>query len=188
MRRPSPVAALAAGAVLLGLVLPWLMRDRPARAPAPRGRPALAPSRGPACSLETEDISELRIRGGDLRAAQITRGALEVLLATQVGARAREILRSGALPEPLTLELNERGDNFTPYRVPGRELGETIVFDPSSLSLVETEQGVLPATPETILAHELGHAVFKLRSEEDVIREIENPIREELGLPRRRRF
>ena len=188
MRHPSPVAALAAGAVLLGLALPWVMRDRAARGPAPRDRPVLAPPPGPACWLEAEEVSEPRIRGGDLRSARLARGALEVLLATQVGARAREILRSGALSEPLTLELNERGDNLTPYRVPGRELGETIVFDPSSLALVETEQGVLPATPETILAHELGHAVFKLRSEEDVIREIENPIRQELGLPRRRRF
>jgi len=188
VRRPSPAVAFVAGAVLLGLALPWLMRDRAAHGPAPRGRPALAPPPGPACSLEALDVSELRVRGGGLRSEQLARGALEVLLSTRVGARAREILRSGALPEPLTLELNERGDNFTAYRVQGRELGETIVFDPSALSLVDTERGVLPATPETILAHELGHAVFKLRSEEDVIREIENPIRQELGLPRRRRF
>ena len=184
MRRPSPVAALAAGAILLGLALPWLVRGPPARGPAPRGRPAPAP----ACWLEAPQVPEARIRGADPSAMRRAGTALEILLTTRVGARAREILRSGVLPELLTLETNARGDNFTPYRLAGRELGETIVFDPSSLPLVDTEQGWLPATPETILAHELGHAVFKLRSEEDVIREIENPIRQELGLPRRRRF
>jgi hypothetical protein len=129
----------------------------------------------------------VRIRGEE-GPARVVRGALERLLATETGARAREILRSGALREPLTIELNERGDNLTPYRVPGRELGETIVFDPSALPLVETAQGPLAATPETVLAHELGHAVFKLRSEEAVIRQVENPVRRELGLPPRSRF
>jgi hypothetical protein len=105
-----------------------------------------------------------------------------------VGARAREILRSGALAEPLTLELNAQGENFTAYRVAGRELGETIAFDPGSRRVVETDAGPLAATPVTILAHELGHAIFKLHAEADVIREIENPVRDELGLPRRRRF
>ena len=184
MRRPSPVAALAVGAVLLGLALAWLVREPPARGPAPRGRPAPAP----ACWLEAPEIPEARIRGADPLAARRAGTALEILLTPRVGARAREIHRSGVLPAPRVLELNARGDNLTPYRLAGRELGETIVFDPSSLPLVDTEQGLLPATPETILAHELGHAVFKLRSEEDVIREIENPIRQELGFPRRRRF
>jgi len=125
---------------------------------------------------------------GDGSAARAARSAIEQLLATETGSRAREILRSGALREPLTIELNQHGDNFTRYRAPGGELGETIAFDPSTLSLVETERGRLAATPETILAHELGHAVFKLRSEEDVIQEIENPVRRELGLPARVRF
>jgi hypothetical protein len=128
----------------------------------------------------------VRIRGEE-RSARFARSALERLLATGTGARVREILRSGVLREPLTIELNERGDNLTPYRVAG-ELGETIVFDPSTLPLVETAQGRLAATPETVLAHELGHAVFKLRSEEAVIEAIENPVRRELGLPPRSRF
>jgi len=129
----------------------------------------------------------VRILGAE-PSARVARGALERLFATETGARVREILRSGVLLEPLTIELNQRGENFTPYRVPGRWLGETVVYDPSALAPVETEQGRLPATPETILAHELGHAIFKLRSEEDVIREVENPVRRELGLPARSRF
>jgi hypothetical protein len=56
------------------------------------------------------------------------------------------------------------------------------------VSLVETERGPLPACPETILAHELGHALFKLVSEAEVIRDVENPVRASLGLPRRVRF
>jgi hypothetical protein len=188
VRRPWLAAGLAIGAILGGLAIAWAIRERMAPAPAPRSLPRLAPPPAPACFVDAEDLAELRIHGGDARSAGLARGVALRLLATRVGAQAREILRSGVLPEPLTLELNERGDNYTPYRVPGRELGETIVFDPSARPFVDTEQGRRLATPETILAHELGHAVFKLRSEEDVIREIENPIRDELGLPRRRRF
>jgi hypothetical protein len=39
-----------------------------------------------------------------------------------------------------------------------------------------------------VLAHELGHAVFKFTSEQDVIDAVENPVRDQLGLPRRSRF
>ena len=116
------------------------------------------------------------------------RRALERVLATQVGQRARARIESGALPGPLTIELNAERDNFTPYRVPGQELSETIAFDPASFPLVETQAGTRSAPPDTVLAHELGHAVFKLVSEEDVIREVENPVRAELGLPLRVRF
>ena len=83
---------------------------------------------------------------------------------------------------------NHRGENFTSYRVPGYELGETIHFDPWSRPLVDTERGRLEALPETVLAHEIGHAVFKLVSEEAVIQAVENPVREAMGMPRRRHF
>ena len=116
------------------------------------------------------------------------RTALERVLATSVGVKARELLDTGVLGGPLVIDLNDRGENFTEYRVPGHELGETIVFDPWSRPLVDTERGRQEAAPETVLAHELGHAVFKLTSEQAVIEAIENPIREELGMPRRSRF
>lgn len=144
----------------------------------------------PAQAAPTPDLTDsagIRIRGS-AELGLLTRRALDRLLATHVGARVRERLASGVLPEPLTIEVNVRGDDFTPYRVPGRVLGETIVFDPWTLPLVETEQGPLRATRETVLAHEMGHAVFKLRSEDAVIQQVENPVRDELGLPRRTRF
>lgn len=125
---------------------------------------------------------------GGTELAALTRSALERLFATRVGARVRERIESGALGGPLTIVLNMRGEDFTPYRVPGEELGALIVFDAWTLPLVDTEMGRLPATRETVLAHELGHAVLKLRSEEQVIREVENPVRAELGLPLRVRF
>jgi len=188
VRRPSRVAALGVAGAAATLASLWALRERLHEWPAPRAMSVPSPAAGPGCALDGPELPGLRIRGGDLRSERLARDALGVLLRTRVGVRAREIVRSGALPEPLTLELNARGDNFTAYRVPGRELGETIAFDPESHPLVDTEQGPLPATPETILAHELGHAIFKLHAEQDVMREIENPIREELGLPRRLRF
>ena len=124
----------------------------------------------------------------DAEALAVARGALDRVFATPTGARALERLYSGVLAGPLTIELNRRGANYTAYRVPGRELGETIFFDPSSHPVVETASGREPARAETVLAHELGHAVFKLTSEQAVIDAIENPVREELGLPRRSRF
>jgi hypothetical protein len=130
----------------------------------------------------------IRLRGGDAAAGQRAREALARVLATGIGKRARRIIESGALPGPVTIEVNDRGDQFTRYRVPGRTLGETIVFDPDRLPLVETDAGPLPALAETVLAHELGHAVFKLRSEEAVILAVENPVRDALQVPRRRRF
>lgn len=116
------------------------------------------------------------------------RAALERVLATPVGVKARELLDAGVLAGPLVIDLNHRGENFTAYRVPGLELGETILFDPWSRPLVETERGREEAAPETVLAHELGHAVFKLTSEEAVIQAIENPVRAALGMPRRSHF
>jgi hypothetical protein len=124
-------------------------------------------------------------RGGDGAALGAARRALERVFATAVGAEARERLASGTLAGPLTIELNQRGENFTTYRLPGRELGETIAFDPDSRPLVHTERGREPARAETVLAHELGHAVFKLRTEREVIERVENPVREQIGLPRR---
>jgi len=99
----------------------------------------------------------------------------------------RERLESGEIA-PVTIELNALGDAFTRYHVPGEVIGETIAFDPLTLPLVDTELGRLPATRETVLAHELGHAVLKLRLEDQVIRDVENPLRAELGLPLRVRF
>jgi len=131
--------------------------------------------------------ASVRIRGGP-ELSVLTRRSVDRLLATQVGARLRERLASGVLAGPVTIEINVRGEDFTRYRVPGEELGETIVFDPWTLPLVDTEAGRLRATRESVLAHEFGHAVLKLRSEDAVIREVENPVRLELGLPRRVRF
>lgn len=158
----------------VGLALPYpslhLERDALTLVPRPVARP-----------------SRIRIVG-DADLVALTRGALDRLFATRVGTSLRERLESDALPGPLVIELNLRGDDFTPYEVPGGELAETIVFDAWSLPEVETELGRVRATRESVLAHELGHAVLKLRSEEQVIREVENPIRVELGLPRRVRF
>ena len=125
--------------------------------------------------------------GSDVDTPRVER-ALERVLATRVGLRAAELIDSGALGHPLHIELNANGDNHTIYRVPGVELSETILFDPFSFPLVQTQDGPRAAPPETVLAHELGHAVFKLASEEEVIRQVENPIREELGLPLRLHF
>ena len=126
--------------------------------------------------------------GDDGPALPRARGALERVLSTPVGSKARELLDAGLLAGPLIIDLNDRGENYTSYRVPGRELGETIHFDPWSRPLVETERGIEEALPETVLAHELGHAVFKLVSEEAVIQAIENPVREQMGMPRRSHF
>jgi hypothetical protein len=127
-------------------------------------------------------------RGGDGTSLDAARRALEHVFATPVGAEARERLVAGLLAEPLTIELNHRSDNFTAYRRAGRELGETITFDPDSHPIVRTERGLEPAQAETVLAHELGHAVFKLRSEQEVIDWIENPVRDRIGLPHRIAF
>jgi hypothetical protein len=127
-------------------------------------------------------------RGGDAEGLALARAALERVFATPVGAQARARLESGEIAGPLAIELNRRGENFTEYRIPGRELGETIYFDPSSRPSVETEHGSETARAETVLAHELGHAVFKLTSEQAVIEAVENPVRDQLGLPRRVRF
>ena len=123
-------------------------------------------------------------RGGDGAALGAARQALERVFATAVGAEARGGSRR-ACSRGRSIELNHRGENFTTYRLPGRELGETIAFDPDSRPLVHTERGREPARAETVLAHELGHAVFKLRTEREVIERVENPVREQIGLPRR---
>ena len=162
-------AALAAAVTLLGLAPASGLRE-----PAPLDSATALPL--------------LRIEGGSDVEVPRARRVLSRVLATQIGAKARARLESGELPEPLTLLLNSRGDNLTRYRIAGRELSETIVFDPTAYPLVETERGLRAAPPETVLAHELGHAVFKLASEDDVIREVENPVRAELGLPLRTRF
>jgi hypothetical protein len=165
---------IAALVVAFAALIPW-WRSAPAAVP-PRPEPP-----APASPL-------IVFRGDDAAGLPVARAALERVLDTSIGAKARELLGSGTLAGPLTIELNHRGENFTEYRIPGRELGETIVFDPSSRPLVETERGREQARPETVLAHELGHAVFKLISEQDVIEAVENPVREQMGLPRRSRF
>jgi hypothetical protein len=126
--------------------------------------------------------------GDDGPALPRARAALERVLSTPVGVKARELLDAGVLAGPLIIDLNHHGENYTAYRIPGRELGETIHFDPWSRPLVDTERGREEALPETVLAHELGHAVFKLVSEEAVIQAIENPVRQQMGMPRRRHF
>jgi hypothetical protein len=184
---------------LLALVLAGLVgapSARPARGPLPpgprplslRSAPAAALDRAARCSEDAVPWPGIRLRGDDGIELPAAVEALERVLATSVGAQARALLASAALREPVTIELNRTGDNFTRYRDPGRELGETIAFDPWTWRLVETDAGARPALPETILAHELGHALFKLDSEADVIQGVENPVRAELGLPRRTRF
>lgn len=153
-------------------------------APGWRRAPAAVPPPSPSHVV----LSHVVFRGGDAVGSGIARDALARVFATPTGALALQRLVSGAITGPLTIELNRRGANFTAYRVPGRELGETISFDPSSHPLVETALGPEPAYAETVLAHELGHAVFKLTSEQEVIDAVENPVRDELGLPRRRQF
>ncbi len=169
---PVKAIALAFGFVLASAA-PW-WRKAPAAVTPPVPRHVFAP--------------HVVFRGGDAAGIGIARDALERVFATPTGALALERLASGALTGPLTIELNRRGANFTEYRVPGRQLGETIFFDPSSHPLVETALGREPAYAETVLAHELGHAVFKLTSEQEVIDAVENPVRVQLGLPRRSRF
>jgi hypothetical protein len=162
--------ALAFGFVLASAT-PW-WRTAPAAVPPAVPRHLFAP--------------HVVFRGGDTVGIGIAQDALERVFSTPTGALALRRLTSGV--GPLTIELNRRGANFTAYRVPGRVLGETIFFDPSSHPLVETALGLEPAYAETVLAHELGHAVFKLTSEQDVIDAVENPVRDQLGLPRRSRF
>jgi hypothetical protein len=166
------VAALALLTACMGVGLP--------HSGAP-GRAALAPTPLPPLAARIRIV-------GDRELAALTRNALDRVFTTRVGARLRERVESGTLPGPLVIELNLRGEDFTVYRVPGSELAETISFDVWTLPEVDTEVGRRRATRETVLAHELGHAVLKLRSEELVIREVENPVRDELGLPRRVRF
>jgi hypothetical protein len=162
--------ALAFGFVFASAT-PW-WRMAPAAVPPPLPRHVFAP--------------HVVFRGDDAVGIGIARDALERVFATPTGAIALRRLASGV--GPLTIELNRRGANFTEYRVPGRVLGETIFFDPSSHPLVQTALGPEPAYAETVLAHELGHAVFKFTSEQDVIDAVENPVRDQLGLPRRSRF
>jgi hypothetical protein len=164
-----PVVALAAAVTLLGLAPASGLREL---APLDSGRV----------------LPLLRIEGGSDVEVPRVRRVLSRVLATRIGAKARARLESGDLQDPLTVLLNSRGDNLTRYRIAGHELSETIVFDPAAFPLVETEAGLRAAPPETVLAHELGHAVFKLASEDDVIREVENPVRADLGLPLRTRF
>ncbi len=151
--------------------------------PPPAPLPVVAPALPvPALPLSVHFV------GGDAAERPLAEAALRHVLATPIGRQARDLIDAGALGGPLLIELNRRGDNFTRWRVPGRELGVRIAFDPTSRPLVHTEDGLLPALPETVLAHELGHAVFKLVSEEAVIQAVENPLRMQLGLPRRSRF
>lgn len=188
-RRVVPAGlALAVPIALSGMVT--LAPSPLGRLPAPTPSPArtTAPPGAPLAPGETLGPAGIRIRGGRESGLPVAVLALERVLRTPTGRRARDLLEQGQLARPITIELNREGDNFTRYRVPGEELGETIAFDPSAHPLVETEEGRVPAWPETVLAHELGHALFKLDSEADVIREVENPVRVALGLPRRSRF
>jgi hypothetical protein len=167
MKRRSAIA-LASGLALVAAVV-W--RSAPAAvAPPPIATPSVV------------------FHGGDAQGLAAARSALEHVFATPIGTQLRARLASGEFSGPLAIELNARGDNYTAYRIPGRELGETIYFDPSSRPMVETERGSETARAETVLAHELGHAVLKLTSEQAVIDAVENPVRDQLGLPRRVRF
>lgn len=161
------LAPLCAFVALLGLGPPFGSRE-------PRARPGTA-------------WPEVRIEGPSVETPGVRR-VLERVLGTHACERLRARIASGQLPEPLAIVLNEHRDNLTLYRVAGRELSQTILFDPKAYPLVETELGLRAAPPETVLAHELGHAVLGLRSEVDVIRDVENPVRAELGLPLRVRF
>ncbi len=83
----------------------------------------------------------------------------------------------------------------------GEGSGSVILFDPYAVSSVQNESGGRDAPAFVVLAHELGHAVQNLRGESTKVDNggytppseafavaIENAVREEAGLPRRRKF
>ena len=102
--------ALTAAAALLSGVLLLQPFERDASA-------ALEPARAVAAPVS------VRFTGGDAAALPLAEAALRRVFETPIGRQARELLDSGTLGGPLTIELNLRGDNFTHYRIPGRELG-----------------------------------------------------------------
>ena len=110
--------ALGAAVILAGLLAPALPQ---ALREGPRGDSLRASVGVPAAELArvaSPGVTRIRIHGGaELRV--LTRRALDRLFATRIGARVRERLDSGALAGPVTIELNLRGDDFTPDRVPG---------------------------------------------------------------------
>jgi RHS repeat-associated protein len=68
----------------------------------------------------------------------------------------------------------------------------TIRIDPGFSPLIYTEQGIMRADPVTILGHEIGHAATKTWDDGlgrmNNINKNENPIREQLHLPRRTKY
>ncbi len=168
--------------LLLGFTALWPWWQAPSAPPPPPPLPAIP------VALVPLAMSRVVFLGDDADDEPVARAALERVFRTPIGEKACELLASGVLAGPLTIELNHRGQNFTRYRVPGRELGETIAFDPWSRPLVDTDHGRIAALPETVLAHELGHAVFKLTDEETVIQAVENPARAQMGMPLRSHF
>jgi hypothetical protein len=69
---------------------------------------------------------------------------------------------------------------------------KTIRIDPGFSPLIYTEQGIMRADPVTILGHEIGHAATKTWDDGpgrmNNINKNENPIREQLNLPRRTKY
>lgn len=68
----------------------------------------------------------------------------------------------------------------------------TIRIDPGFSPLIHTEKGIMRADPVTILGHEIGHAATKIWDDGpgkmNNINKNENPIREQLRLPRRTKY
>jgi len=81
---------------------------------------------------------------------------------------------------------NEDGEN---YHQPETDI---IMIDPNSHPLTDTTDGVLPASTESILAHEIGHAATGIgdtgEGNMDNVLYNENPIRKELGEPERTKY
>jgi len=72
-----------------------------------------------------------------------------------------------------------------------------MIVDPNGHPGIQTTEGVIPASTERIIAHEMGHAATgapdpppSLRTSEPGINVLknENPVAEELGEPRRTRY
>ena len=92
----------------------------------------------------------------------------------------------------LTAALESSPFMYTITTIPGYPAqtfmnSQTISVDPNFNPVLYTTDGQQVASTEVILEHELGHAVTGLPDEGpiNVIDEVENPFRAELGLPYR---
>lgn len=113
------------------------------------------------------------------------RGMYERLKETDHGRKICQTLER--LPETYTITTAESaGSAF--YEGSKR----TVRMDPGFSPLIYTEEGVVRADPVTILGHEIGHAATKIWDDGpgrmNNINKNENPIREQLQMPRRTKY